>query len=142
MSKSFRAQVSSFVAEYKARQDAVLRNSVQQLFSIAQTTVYQGGNLPIDTGFLRNSLVSEVNGQRLGKGEKSYELFTTSAKVGDVLFGGWTADYALRMEHGFVGEDKLGRTYNQSGFGFAASAAAQWVEIVDRNCVRLRELSA
>ena len=139
---NFSAQVSAWVRETEERLEAVFKASAQELFSIAQTTRYEGGNLPIDTGFLRNSFVAGLNGSTSLSGPDSYVIAIASAEIGDSVIGGWTAEYARRMEYGFVGQDSLGRTYNQRGFGFVRGAAMQWQEIVNRNASRLAGASA
>ena len=125
----------------EARALAVFRSSIHDLFSQAQTTYNEGGHLPIDTGFLRNSFVAALNGSTALQGPNAYEFAVSAAELGDTLFGGWTADYARRMEYGFVGTDALGRNYNQRGFGFVAHAAANWVQIVEGNAKRLRTMT-
>lgn len=139
--KSFSAQVSEWVTKAEGRIEAVFKDSAQELFSIAQTPVAKGGNMPVDTGNLRNSFVSSLNGQGGLTGAVSYELTIAGAKIGDTIFGGWTAAYARRIEYGFTGTDSLGRAFNQNGRGFVRHAAEQWQDIVDRNARRLRELS-
>lgn len=54
-----------------------------------------------------------------------------SLELGDKVYLGYQAVYAARQNFGFVGEDSLGRTYNQGGFGFVEKAAAKWPQIVD-----------
>lgn len=140
MAKSFTAQIDEWIAKVEGRVEAVFRDSAQDVFSIAQTTVHQGGRLPFKVGNLRNSLSASLNGSEVGKGPDAYILAVDSAQLGDVIFAGWHAEYARRMEYGFVGEDSLGRYYNQKGFGFMAGAASQWQHIVDKNAARLREM--
>lgn len=139
---SFGAQIDDWVRAVEGRMLAVFRDAGQEVFSIAQTTYNSGGKLPFKTGFLRNSFVSSLNGSTVVAGPAAYELSFMAASLGDVVFGGWTAEYARRMEFGFVGTDALGRNYNQSGFGFVENAAAQWQQIVDRHATRLRALSS
>lgn len=115
---------------------------MEDLFSIAQTTYNEGGRMPIDTGNLRNdSFIAAINGTTAMTGEDAYRFAIGSLNVGDVFFGGWRAEYARRMEYGFIGTDSMGRNYNQQGFGFVAHAAAQWQDLVDKNAMRLRGMS-
>ncbi len=138
MANSFTLQMQAFRDQTKEQMRAVLSASVQEVIEEAQTPVAQGGRMPVDTGFLRNSLVSELNGSKVAEGPESYVLAAASIKPGDVARFGWTAEYALRMELGFVGEDSKGRTFNQQGRHFAESAAAQWPAIVERNIGKLK----
>ena len=138
MAQTFTAALNTFRDKTKAQMQAVLSASVQDVMNEAQKPVAQGGRLPVDTGYLRNSLVSELNGSQVGTGAGSYTLAAAAMEPGDVARFGWTAAYALRMENGFVGQDSLGRTYNQSGRHFVEAAALQWERIVQENVARLK----
>ena len=52
------------------------------------------------------------------------------ASLGDVIMLGYQAIYARRVDGGFVGQDSLGRNYNQEGANFVAYAATQWPVMV------------
>lgn len=114
---SFENQVRQF--DVKARQAlrVVARESVQDVISIAQTTVGAGGRMRIDTGFLRASIQAALHTMPSGptapkKGAKKGQHKTqvagepvavtllqwdpyTSAR----LFVGWTAAYARTREY-------------------------------------------
>ena len=138
MATTFTASLAQFRDKTKAQMQAVLSASVQDVLEEAQKPVAQGGRIPVDTGFLRNSLVCELNGSQIGTGATSYTLAAAGMEPGDIARFGWTAAYALRMELGFVGEDSLGRTFNQQGRHFVEGAAAQWPQIVAKNIGRLK----
>ena len=138
MATTFTASLAQFRDKTKAQMQAVLSASVQDVLEEAQKPVAQGGRMPVDTGFLRNSLVCELNGSQIGTGATSYTLAAAGMEPGDIARFGWTAAYALRMELGFVGEDSLGRTFNQQGRHFVEGAAAQWPQIVAKNIGRLK----
>lgn len=138
MSKTFAADLAAFRDKTKAQMQAVLSASVQDVLEEAQKPVAQGGRMPVDTGFLRNSLVCELNGSQIGTGATSYTLAAAGMEPGDIARFGWTAAYSLRVELGFVGEDSLGRTFNQQGRHFVEGAAAQWPQIVAKNIGRLK----
>lgn len=139
---SFSATVSDWVAAEKERQTAVFRASVQEFVSKAQLTVPAGGNMPINFGFLRSSILVSTDGPPVTRADGEPEkgrtypenaqvaLVIAGLEIGQDLYGGWSAAYAMRMEYGFVGQDSLGRTYNQQGFGFVAKAAQLWPQIV------------
>lgn len=127
---AFAASIREFGDKALARADEVYSESIQDVMQMAQTTIPNGGRMPVDTGFLRNSLASELNGAVKGAGPESYTLVSADLKMGDSCAFSWTAAYALRQEMGFVGEDSLGRTYSQAGKHFAGSAAAEWQTIV------------
>lgn len=136
--KSFTLQMQAFRDKTKAQARAVLGASVQDLLEDAQTPVAQGGRMPVDTGHLRNSLASELNGAKLAEGPESYTLVAASMDAGDVARFAWTAAHALRQHEGFVGEDSLGRSFNQQGKHWVDAAAAKWPAIVARNTERLK----
>lgn len=104
--------------------DLVFKQSSQDVFEIAQTPVAQGGNMPVDTGFLRNSLVSGLNGTTAMTGADGYVMTIAGAELGDTIQGYWTADYARHVEYGANG---------RAPRFFARNAAAQWQAIVDKN---------
>lgn len=124
---------------------------MQELAVEMTKTTSNGGNVPVDTGNLARSLLAQEGvmpnikpdgddgegnfvGQDIGPVLLSLEL-------GDKVHLGYQAAYARRMNYGFVGEDSLGRNYNQSGLGFAEKAAAKWPQIVNGVVVDLRARS-
>jgi len=123
MAKSFQAQVSAWVAKSENRIEAVFKQSAQEVFIIAQTPVGAGGNMPIDTGFLRASLQTGVNGAAGSTGVESYLFAIIGAKLGDTVFGRWGADYAIHVHYGNNG--RPGRLW-------VDLAAQQWQSIVTR----------
>ncbi|SMP36841.1 hypothetical protein SAMN06265373_1212 [Shimia sagamensis] len=129
MTRSFSAQVHTWSEKAKRNVELVLKQSAQDLFEFAQTPVSKGGNMPVDTGHLRNSLVAGLNGSTSLTGPNAYMLAIAGMKVGDVMFGGWTAEYARPVEYGAAG--RAGRFY-------ARGAAQQWQSIVATNAARLK----
>lgn len=138
MASTFAAQLSAFRDKTKEQCKAVLSASVQDVIQEAQTPIAQGGRMPVLDGHLRNSLVSELNGASVAQGPESYTLVAAEIEPGDVARFGWTAAHAMRQEFGFVGEDSLGRTFNQQGKHFVEGAAANWPAIVERNVGKLK----
>lgn len=144
--KVFSAKVNSWVAETKARMLAVRNESIQRLVERMQTPVAKGGNMPVDTGFLRSSIafstgqpvttVREHPNPKAAPGSMDRfdagELTTVllGSKLGAPIYAVYTAVYARRQEYGFVGKDSLGRTFNQAGRRFVGLAAQQWPQIV------------
>lgn len=128
---TFTAQIKGFADRSKEKIEAVIKNSAQEVFSIAQTPKAQGGRMPVDTGFLRNSLVAELNGATVAGGSDAYALAVAGMNFGDVIFAGWTASYARHMEYG---------TSRTPGNFYMLNAAQQWAAIVARNAELLRNL--
>lgn len=139
MASKFGDQVRAFAEKAKLRQEAIFRESAQDLLEEANTPEAQGGKMPVDTGFLRNSSAASTDGMPGSDGAVPALVFLR-LEVGQSVWVGWTAAYAMRMEHGFYGEDKLGRTYAQAGKGFARAAAQNWPFIVQRAAVKVKEL--
>lgn len=122
-------------AEFRDREKrkllAIFRQSAQELAEEANTPEANGGRLPVDTGNLMNSQRASTQGMP-AESSQPVALALVSVELGQTVWIGWTAAYAMRQEHGFFGEDALGRVYAQPGKGFAHAAAQNWDVIVDR----------
>lgn len=118
---------------------ALLRNSVQGLAKEAATTLPNGGRVPVKTGNLARSVVVDNKPPKVieGLATGDYSLGIANIRPGEPIYIGWQAKYARRQNYGFVGTDSLGRTYNQSGYGFAEAAAAKWPQIVRAEAAKL-----
>lgn len=125
----FSADVDAFVKSTKARTEAVFKQSAQEVIEDAQLPVAKGGRMHVDTGFLRNSHFSGLNGGGYSTGPDSYVLTLASLKLGDVLEGGWSADYAVHREFGARG---------QAPDFFLRGAALKWSNIVRKNSALLK----
>lgn len=148
--RSFSAQIDEWVAATEVRMLAVFRESAQRVIaemqkvgpSVANPDGGVGGNMPVDTGFLRASLLATLNSPatEMTFKDSDVEVYTwqegqvqlviLGAKIGDVIYAVYTASYARRMEYGFSGTDSLGREYNQEGYGFVRLASQKWQDIV------------
>lgn len=137
MAASFDAQVSRWVAQTKQRLRAVRNIAVEKVVEIAQTPVGAGGNLPIDTGFLRASIRFSSDGNiplqiyapRTKQQDAHVQAFRNRYDPGDlalVLIGAelrdtitvaWAANYAKHVEYGANG---------RPGRAFMRLAAQQW----------------
>ena len=123
--RKFIADVTKFSDLTAEKMLRVAKQSIQDVVRIAQTPVAQGGNLPVLTGFLRNSLVTEVRGAKVGEGADSYTLGLSALKLGDPFNVAWTAEYAI-PRHYLVG-------VGQGGGLWRDKAAQQWGRIVAKN---------
>jgi hypothetical protein len=143
MANTFSAQVGDWVKESKARLLAVAQQSSQAVVNDAQTESGKGGNMPVDTGFLRASLVGQLNQSvnavtfNTGKAKASYAgesvtLAIANMDIGDTFHAGWTANYAYYVEYGANG---------RAGRAFLRTAAARWPEIVAETVRELRARS-
>ena len=134
MATSFAKQVGSFAAASEDRMLAVFRQSAQDVVNDAQKPRAKGGNMPVRTGFLRNTGDAAVNSLPVGEteppeGQEFFEwdgdaalLVINRAQLGDTIFFGWSANYAKYME---------------SRYGFMRLAAQNWNQIVQANAKKL-----
>lgn len=126
---TFAARVSAWVKEAPERCEAVYQLSVQRVLAAAQ----YDGNMPVDTGFLRASLVVDL-GLRIpsmtfkpeGEGPFSYDatavnLTITGATINTPITAAWTANYARPVNYGSRG---------RAGRKFRDLAVQRWPSIV------------
>lgn len=147
----FAAEVDEWVLKSKKRLLYVFLEAVQRVISTMQEvgpSKARGGSgsgrMPVDTGFLRASLVVEINSltarqtvNESSVGSYSYNdsqvsLIILAAKLGDSIYAVYTAVYARRLEYGFSGTDSRGVSVDQEGYGFVSGAASQWRAIVNQ----------
>lgn len=116
---SFHGQIDAWVLKSKIRMTAVTREACQSLAEEAQTPRAKGGNMPVDTGFLRNSGLGAVNKMPSGASSDNNFQATEAAilnlQAGDKFYFGWVANYAEKME---------------SRYAFMRLAAQNWDSIV------------
>lgn len=137
MARSFAEQVGEWARKSEARLERTWQVAVGDLATELSRVEEEGGKVPKITGNLRNSLLGSTAGPIMqgGKDEKFSGMdvgaFAATLKLGDTAWLGYRAVYAHRQNSGFVGEDSLGRTYNQTGRHFVEHAIARWPYIVD-----------
>lgn len=143
--QQFAADIKNHKVKFNIQSKKVLSTSVQEMLRKAQTTQpsvkvtggsFEEGKIPVDTGNLVNSLVSEVDGSPVATGSDSYIIAANRAKVGQRLTFRWVAKYAKRIEFGFTGTDSAGRSYNQAGRFFVTRAIQAWPSIVRKNILK------
>lgn len=133
--QTFAASVNAYVRKASHRMEAVFKQSVQEVAIQANVPVAQGGNMRVDTGFLRNSQVAALNEEPSGPSKNGDDpqgnpdadvaMVISQASVGDVIWVGWSANYARHREY----QD-----------GFLDSALQDWQKIVRRNAARAKKL--
>ncbi|MEZ2220763.1 hypothetical protein [Rhizobium sp. RCC_161_2] len=134
--QSFSAQVGAWAAAELERAEAVLQTAAQTVANEVRTPVAEGGRMPIKTGNLRRSLMASTSTMpTMVEGKQTFsdggvDLVIAGAELGGIIYLGFQAAYAARLNFGFVGEDSLGRSYNQAGFGFVDAVAQRWPQIV------------
>lgn len=147
---TFSATIEQWAHEVEGAHLAIAKASIQDLIEMVKTPIAAGGNMPIDTSFLQNSLTGSNadipslnpahhpdNMSPITANAGAIEALISGLEAGQVLHFGFTAIYALRQNYGFTGVDSLGRYYNQSGHFFVEHALDQWQEIVNKNAQRL-----
>ena len=115
------ATLDQWTKKTQQRIDAVLKDAAQSVVAVAQVTKAKGGRMPVDTGNLRNSLISSVAGGASGQGEESYIMAAAGMTGGDVATFTWTAEYAAAVNNGNRG---------RPGAHFVEGAVDQWPAIV------------
>jgi len=146
MADSFTAQIKNWSDRAKRNADLVVKQSITDV--VAEMTTKTGSNskkpkhavegvapfeigkVPVDTGFLVNSLVAELNGSTVGQGQDSYILAVAGMKLGDTVTAAFTAEYALDVEYG---NSKMQGRY------FVREAVLKWQSIVDQNAKKLAD---
>jgi hypothetical protein len=128
--KSMVADVADFEKLTMAKMVKVARQSIQETLNTAQTPVAKGGAMPVDTGALRNSLVSRISTGTASAGADSFMVVIAQLKLGDVINFAWTADYAV-PRHYMVG-------VGQGGGLWRDLAVQNWQAVVRKNASAVR----
>lgn len=114
---------------------AIVKKSAEKLAEEANTSRFKGGNTPVDTSFLINSLYAAIGSVPSGPSVKPKGFSVTNwdssqvtvvingMDLGDTLYLGWTAEYAPYMEN---------------RYGFARLAAQNWKNIVSETTIEAR----
>lgn len=128
MSNSFEAQVDKIVVNTEKRLTLVMQQSLLNAVNEMQTPTAKGGRMRVDTGFLRASGQSSLNGMPTGPSrnmngqtniiwnENQTELVIAKLTFGSTFFFGWTANYAK---------------YRNAFDGFLDVTVQRWQQIVD-----------
>lgn len=124
------ADVDMFIGKTLDQMARVAKASIQDTLTMAQTPVAKGGDMPVDTGALRNSLVSQILGGQSSKGADSFMVTLAGFEIGDVARFEWTAEYA-RPRHYMVG-------VGQGGGLWRDKAAQKWTQIVKENVSKVQ----
>lgn len=141
---NFAAEISEWGRAELERAESIFQAAAQTVANEVRQTVNDGGRLPIDLGNLRRSLMastSEMPSVKPGQetfADSGIEMVIAGAELGGTIWLGFQAEYAYRMEMGFVGTDSLGRLYNQTGFGFVAAVTQRWPQIVAASEAKIR----
>jgi hypothetical protein len=129
----FTKTVQAFVDGSKEKMDRVFKASVQDVFD-AITDPW-----PVDTGFSRASFTASLTGWQpvtqarpvtaTSYPSPEYSAVINSAPPGSPIYGNFTANYAVYIEHGSRG---------RPGRGLVQMAVLSWPQIVASNAARYR----
>lgn len=130
---TFEAAVGEWARKVEGAFDVVFKEAAQELVSELNTLV------PIDTGFLRNSLRASTGSMPLltrenpgGPGPDEMAeivLVIAGAEAGDTLYLGYTANYAAHVHYGANG---------RPGRPWVAMVAQRWQTIVAAKATEVR----
>ena len=141
MTKTFSAAMTEWNEKAKRNLMLVMRQATQYMVRDLLQDVGKGaGQTPILTGNLRRSLLASTSAMPSVRKDADFKA-SNNAQIaltiaqwvkGEPLYLGFQAAYAMRLNYGFVGVDKLGRSYNQAGRYFVESKVKKWPEYVAR----------
>lgn len=122
------SQIDAWTKKTQERMLAVYKGSVQEFVSRAQARI------PVDTGFARASIraslkeMPKIDPNFRGDPEARYSfdispivLLINSAKAGQTIYVGWTANYIVHLEYGHS---------DQAPNGFIGITEMEWPQIV------------
>lgn len=137
--RQFRASLNKWAKQFSLDMDALARQTAQEMSErVVRDT-------PVDLGFLRSSWQPSIgssgtvtlraapkDGSAGPPPGASIALKVSEMKAGDTYRLINNAAYAMRIEFGFVGQDSLGRNYNQKGRYFVTRNVKAWPLVVDK----------
>ena len=130
----FLVQIDDFITRARDRADAIVRATAEEaLARVKQLT-------PVDTGYLRANwcIVRGTDAVPLsGDREQLSIQAVLQLKAGDTWSLINPTVYAARIEFGFVGEDKLGRHYDQGGAHMMQQTITEMPQLVARAIERV-----
>ncbi|KGM50661.1 hypothetical protein [Pseudooceanicola atlanticus] len=141
MTQTFSAGIRQSLDVAQDKIEYIARGAIQDVCELMSRRVegladggaFIEGFVPVVSSELIQSQEVAINGGVVGQGDVSYVALISGMQVGDVIEAVYTAPHARRIEYGFSGEDKLGRTFNHPGRFFVLRAVQQWPTIFDMN---------
>lgn len=130
MTKTFSASVNGWSEKAKRNSRLIVMEASEAVYS-AMTERQAGvgetggsfvtGKVPVDTGFLANSVHVEISGALVGQGTPDFMGVISGMKIGDSIEAAFTAEYAAAVNYG---------TAHMAGRFFVNQAVAQWPAFV------------
>lgn len=134
MEDPFIAQINAFLDKAQARQDAIVRAVAEDCLARVKELT------PVKTGYLRaNWAITLGNDPAPIEGPRNDGSLSAIAQIhAGVSFTVTNATvYARRIEEGFVGEDSLGRHYDQKGAHMLQQTITELPQIIARAVERV-----
>lgn len=131
--QGFTTVVARFAESTKQKGEAVFKEASQRIIEVMQTPVGAGGNMPVDTNFLRASLRATLgdpgfsveyntsDGTSYTYDASATSLVIAGAHLGDRISAVYTANYAFFVNFG---------TSKMPPRQFVGLAAQQWQRII------------
>lgn len=132
---AFSVDIDKFIASAKGKAQLFTSEFVQDISeAVVEAT-------PVKTGFLRASWWASINSPVRPTGGQgnvgNVGLVGADLQLGDVYYMNNGAAYAMRVEFGFVGEDSLGRKYNQPPRAFVRGTLDRAASIAEAAAQRV-----
>ena len=133
---TFSAQIANFTRKVERNLDLIVKDAAQTTVaamterqpSVRETGgSFEIGKVPVDTGFLINSLTTALNGGGSVVGADAYAAVIAGMDLGDTVQAAFTAPYARVIEYG---------TGSMPGRFFVREAVAGWQAAVDAAVVK------
>lgn len=134
---TFAAEIENWAGdECRQAVTALVRQSAQDLIAACNTPQpsvektggsFEIGKVPVRDGYLRNSLVVEVNGAVVATGGEA-AVGAGQAEVGDFIEASWSATYAPYIEYG---TGRIAPRY------FVSANVELWPSIVETNAAAI-----
>lgn len=115
MSDNISVDVEKFITLVQKRVDLIVKDAIQQVVLGATVPKAQGGRMPVDTGFLRNSMVAAIGTYPVGPSTPDSDPMGVPPTVSimptvnqwdltEPLYIGFSANYARQQEaaNGFI----------------------------------------
>ena len=143
MARGFAAQLADFEKVVDDRLRRILRKSMDELLTMAQRPIREGGRIPVESGYLRASLelregdelvttlepLTRTEAQAFAADRPEGDTsIIEAAEVGKLYTATWRAPYAIISEFG------SGRN---PGYLSVTAASANWQQIVARVAQRI-----
>lgn len=138
-------QIDQIIVNTEQKLLAVMRDALNNTVQDMQLTIYKGGKMRADTGFLRASGAARIGALPLGESKNptknrpkseygveiykydggNLELTLAEMQIGDSFFWGWTANYAK---------------YREAYDGFMESALQNWQNAVNSSVDKIKKM--